>query len=643
MTIMFKRIFSFLVLALIFISSGFTQNLKITELRADINRYGKTSDTSLVNLLNSISGEYVFSKPDSTIFFSQKSRLLAKNINYPLGEVRAIANIARAYYVKGSYDLSLTYTLQAKSASEKINDKFGLASVSNNIGLIHLTQNKIQEAIKDFLTALDLAVEARNINTQATAYINLGIAYSELNQLDIALKYLGTGLEYCRKYKLHTYVVMIMNHTAETHYKIKQYDKAIDYYLSVLNYKEYQSDWENSFAYSGIARVELERGNQTLTIENAKKALYYAERVNAKFDISRALQILSEGYAKAGDYRNAFKYLELEKAYSDSLFSEAREKEINRLNLEQKSDENVKLQKLINQNKKQILINELIIKIVAGLAVFLLALTILTFRYYRQKSRLNKILAEKSEEMEAQNELIRNQNHQLEHLNKTKDQLFSIIGHDLRGPFANMMQLMEMMRVGSISESEVRSFMDDFYEEVGDMSYMLDNLITWAGSQQRGIKPRPVNVILYDEVDILLRMFKNQIKDKEISLTHMQIADSKVFADRDHVLIIIRNLIANAIKFTPSGCSISVFYSLKADKLAIHIKDSGIGMSSEKLGRLFIDAGKEISTYGTNNEKGIGIGLLLVKQFADENGIEIEVYSEERRGTEFVLSFKRNE
>lgn len=637
---MFKRIFSFSVLAFILINDGFTQNLKITELRADINRYGKTSDTGLVNLLNSISGEYVFFKPDSTIFFSQKSRLLAKTINYPLGEVRAIANLARAYYVKGSYDLSLTYTLQAKNNSEKINDKFGLAFTSNNIGLIHLTQNKTQEAIKDFLTALDLALESRNINTQASAYINLGIAYSGLNQLDTALKYLGTGLEHCRKYQLHNYAVMILNHMAENYYKIKQYDKAIDYYLSVLNYEEYQSDWESSFAYSGIARVELRRGNQALAIENAKKALYYAKRVNAKFDISRSLQILSEGYAKAGDYRNAFKYLELEKTYSDSLFSEAKEKEINRLNLEQKNEENVKLQRLIDQNKKQILINELIIKIVAGLAVFLLVLTILTFRYYWQKSRLNKILAEKSEEMEAQNELIRNQNIQLEYLNKTKDQLFSIIGHDLRGPFGNMLQLIDMMRSGSISEAEVRSFMDDFYEKVGDMSYMLENLIAWAGSQQQGIKPRPVNIVLYDEVNILLRIFKSQIKDKKIRLTHTEIADSKVFADRDHVLIIIRNLIANAIKFTPSGGNISVFYSLKTDKLAIHIKDSGIGMSSEKLKHLFIEAGKEISTYGTNNEKGIGIGLLLVKQFADENGIEIEVYSEEGQGTEFVLSFR---
>lgn len=369
--------------------------------------------------------------------------------------------------------------------------------------------------------------------------------------------------------------------------------------------------------------------------------MYYAKKVNAKFDISRSYQILSQTYAKAGDYKNAFKYLELEKIYSDSLFNEAKEKEINRLNLEQKNEENTKLQKLIDQNKRQIRINELIIKIVAGLAVFLLILTILAFRYYRQKSKLNKILSEKSGEMEIQNELIRNQNVQLEHLNRTKDQLFSIIGHDLRGPFGNMLQLMDLMRDGSISEEEMKGFLDDFYENLSDMSYMVDNLIVWAGSQQRGIKSRPVNMVLYDEVNNLLKVFTNQIRDKKIKLIHSAVDASNILADQNHVLIIIRNLIANAVKFTPSGGSISIFYSIKADKLAIHIKDSGIGMSSEKLGRLFIDAGREISTYGTNNEKGIGIGLMLVKQFADENGIEIEVYSEEQRGTEFILKFKR--
>ncbi|WP_276360393.1 ATP-binding protein [Daejeonella sp. H1SJ63] len=638
---MLERLFCFLLLNLGFIYSGFPQSSIIAKLRAEFNNYPGTSDTGLVNILNSLSTEYTFVKPDSTIYFAGKSRQIAHSINFSLGEVRAIANLAKAYYVKGSYDLSLSYTLRAKSISEKINDKFGLAFVYNNIGLIHLTQNKVRDGIKVLLTALNLAIDSKNINIQAAVYLNLGIAYAEIKQHAIALKYLEIGLDHSKKHKLHTYAVMILNRLAENYYKIKQFEKAIEYYQYVLSYQDFRSDWEHSFAYSGIARIELERGNSAVSIGHAKKALHYAKLVNAKYDISRSLQILYAAYAEAGDYKNAFESLELEKLYRDSLFNEAKEKEINRLNLEQKIAENRKLLKLIDQNKEQIRINELIIRIVAGLAVFLLILTILVFRYYRQKSKLNMILVEKSEQMEIQNELIRDQNMQLGHLNKTKDQLFSIIGHDLRSPFGNMLQLMDLMRSGIISEEELRGFLDDFYEKVSDMSYMLDNLVSWAGSQQQGIKPRPVNIILYDQVEPLLKMFKSQIKEKRIKLIHTGIADTHVYGDPDHVLIIIRNLLVNAIKFTPAGGSISISYSSGAGSLSIHIKDSGVGMSSEKIRWLFKAAGKEISTHGTDNEKGTGIGLLLVKQFADENGIGIEVCSEEQKGTEFVLHFKR--
>lgn len=205
-----------------------------------------------------------------------------------------------------------------------------------------------------------------------------------------------------------------------------------------------------------------------------------------------------------------------------------------------------------------------------------------------------------------------------------------------------MLQLMEMMREGSISEEELKGFMNDFYEKVHDMSYMLDNLIAWAGSQQQGLKSAPENISLNDQVESLLRLFKSQIQEKSINMIHNQEVDTTVFADPDHVLIILRNLIANAIKFTPFGGMITVSYEAGKDELVMHIKDSGIGISPEKLRRLFRETGKNITSYGTNDEKGIGIGLMLVKQFADENNIEIEVNSVEGKGTEFVLRFKRN-
>lgn len=640
---MIKQILLFLVFNLMFLSIGFPQQTVIGKLRQKLNDNSASSDTGTVNLMNSLSAEYLYVNPDSVVVFAEKALKLAQAINYPLGEATAIGSLAKAYYVKGSYDLSLKYALDANRASEKINDLWGMAYSFNGIGLIHLTQNKFEEANGDFLKALNLAKRLKNTKLQATLYLNLGISAAENKRPKMALKYLNLGLDLCRKNNIDHYETMILNRIAETYSDENQYDSAMAHYLLVLKKKPIKNDWEYSFAHSGIARIQLEKGLVADAIENAKLALQYAQRINAKFDISRSLKVLHAAYAKINDFRNAYKFLEMEKLYSDSLFNESKEKEINGLNLGKKQSENIALQKLIDQNKKQIQINENIIKIMAGLAVFLLILSILVFRFYRQKSTLNKVLQIKSEEMVRQNELIRSQNTQLDRLNKTKDQLFAVIGHDLRGPFGNILQVMNLIKSGSIDDKEMSFFLDKFYETISDTSYMLDNLVSWASNQQQGIKTIPKNLVLHNHIDQVIRMFKTQFKEKQIELIHEKEIDTGVLADPDHLLIMIRNLIANAVKFTSAGGCIRIFYSVDGDKLAIHVKDSGIGMSLEKINKLFKVAGKEISSYGTKNEKGIGIGLLLVKQFVDENDAKIKIESEEGKGTEFIISFKRSD
>lgn len=636
-----KRFLCFLVFKLAFLPVGFSQESATGVLRLKILNYPSSPDTGLVNLLNSISTEYMLVKPDSMIYFSNQSIQIARKIKYHLGEARAIGNMAKAYYVKGSYDLSLKHAISAKSATEKINDRLGLAYALNSIGLIRLTQNKSAEAIQDFLKALKLAIEINNVKLQASVYINLGLAYTEYNRPDIALKYLGIGLEHCKKYSLDSYSAMLLNRMAETYYSLKKYEKAMEHYRLVLSKPEYKNSWEYSLAYSGIARIQLERGLSAEAIDNAEKALLYARQVNAKYDISRALKILYAAHQKRNDYSNAFKYLELEKLYSDSLFNEAKEKEINRLNLQLKQAENIQLQKLNEQNREQLKFIRKVTILIAALALFLLIKTILIFRFSRQKSKLNHDLKVKSQAVEEQNKLILKQNVQLETLNQTKDQLFSIIGHDLRAPFGSILKAMEMMREGAMSETELKFFLDGFYEKLRETSDMLDNLVTWASSQQLGIKVRPVNIDLSKQADEILSIYDILLKEKNIELKHVQSPDTKVFADPDHVRIIIQNLIANAIKFTPQYGNISIFYSSDADRIAIHIKDSGIGISAEKISKLFNLGGKEISTYGTKNEKGIGIGLLLVKKFADENAALISIVSKEGEGSDFTVSFSR--
>jgi signal transduction histidine kinase len=634
-----KFFFCFFFFSLAFSPLGFTQESEIRALKEKIQNYPSDSDSTYVNLLNSLSMEYMLIKPDSMIYFANKSLKISRAIKYSLGEVRAIGNKAKAYYVKGSYDLSLRHAISAKNLAEKINDKLGIAYAFNSIGLIHLTQNEIEEALQDFEKSLKLAVELNNVKLLATLYLNLGISNADNKQPDIALKYLKVGIEHSRKYNLNTYTAMLLNRIAETYYVSQQYENALTNYQLVLGKKEYESDWEYSMAYSGIARIQNERGQTTEAIANATKALDHAKKVNAKYDISRALKILHSAYESQNDYENAFKYLKLEKLYSDSLFNEAKEKEINRLYLKLKQTENIQLQKLNSKNKDQLSFIRIVTIVISALALFLLITTILILKFSKQKNNLNHVLNLKSQAVEEQNQLILKQNAELESLNQTKDQLFSIIGHDLRAPFGSIIKAMEMMREGSLSDKDLKIFLDGFYEKLMETSDMLDNLVVWASSQQLGINFRPVKIELHKQTEEILKMYNFLLVEKNIEIKHSYSSETIAFADPDHVRIIVQNLIANAIKFTPQDGEIAIFYSSDADYLSIHIKDSGIGISADKISKLFNLAGKEISTYGTKNEKGIGIGLLLVKKFADENGALINIESEEGQGSEFRVSF----
>lgn len=636
-----KFFFCFFFFSIAFSLVGFTQESEIGSLRVKIQNYPTTSDTTYVNLLNSLSMEYMLVKPDSVIYFADRSLQIARAIKYPLGEVRAIGNKAKAYYVKGSYDHSLRYAILAKNLAERINDKLGMAYAFNSIGLIHLTQNKTEEALQDFEKSLKLAVELNNVKLQATLYLNLGISNADNKQPEIALKYLKAGIDHSKKYNLYTYTAMLLNRIAETYYFSKQFENALKNYRLVLSNKQYESDWEYSMAYSGIARIQNDQGRTAEAIANATKALDYARKVNAKYDISSALKILHSAYERQNDYSNAYKYLKLEKLYSDSLFNEAKEKEINRINLKLKQTENIQLRKLNSKNKEQLSFIRIVTAVISALALFLLITTILIFKFSKQKNNLNHVLSLKSQAVEEQNQLILKQNAELESLNQTKDQLFSIIGHDLRAPFGSIIKAMEMMREGNLSDKDLKIFLDGFYEKLMETSDMLDNLVVWASSQQLGISTRPIITDLYKQTEEILKMYSFLLAEKNTELKHSSLSETLAFADPDHVRIIIQNLIANAIKFTPQDGKVAIFYSSDADYLHLHIKDSGIGISPDKISKLFNLSGKQISTYGTKNEKGIGIGLLLVKKFAEENRAMINVESKEGEGSEFRVSFQR--
>lgn len=228
---------------------------------------------------------------------------------------------------------------------------------------------------------------------------------------------------------------------------------------------------------------------------------------------------------------------------------------------------------------------------------------------------------------------------QLKELNSTKDKLFSIIAHDLRSPFNNILGFTELLleNINVINISDTKKYLNIIYSSAGSTLNLLDNLLNWAKSQTGKIRFHPKKIIFSDIITDVLNLEKSIAKAKHITLKQYIPKNIEVFADENMLKIIVRNLISNAIKFTNKGGEISISATIKNDYAEIIIADNGIGISKEKCQHFFVTSSIK-STKGTENEKGSGLGLILCKEFIKKNGGEIWVESEEGKGSDFKFT-----
>ncbi len=232
------------------------------------------------------------------------------------------------------------------------------------------------------------------------------------------------------------------------------------------------------------------------------------------------------------------------------------------------------------------------------------------------------------------------QNEELQRLNATKDKFFSIIAHDLRGPLGGFMSLAQIMaeELPNITLTEVQEIAMDLKNSSANLFRLLENLLSWARVQQGQIPFEPEFWELHPLVNESVEMIKETAKNKGIEIYNHIPAGLMVFADKNVLQTVVRNLVSNSIKFTNRGGKITL--SAKAGEgqnIQIAIMDTGIGMDKELIDKLFLLDAKK-GRKGTNGEPSTGLGLLLCKEFIEKHGGAIWVESEEGKGSRFSFT-----
>ncbi|MGM0507271.1 MAG: ligand-binding sensor domain-containing protein, partial [Bacteroidota bacterium] len=239
-------------------------------------------------------------------------------------------------------------------------------------------------------------------------------------------------------------------------------------------------------------------------------------------------------------------------------------------------------------------------------------------------------------------EIIQQRTNELQKANDAKDRLFSILAHDLNNVASGILGLTDLLKesVDQKDHDEVRMYSNYLFDTTGQLVGMLKNLLGWARSQTGQIENRPVYLKANERVKQAVLQERSRAVQKGIDLSMTIDPDLQIWADPDMLSVVLRNLIHNALKFTKSGGSVSVTAEEQTNHVRLSVSDTGVGMSEEVVRDLFENQ-KQMTTRGTDQENGTGLGISLCIDFVARMGGEVDVRSRPGEGTTISFTVPR--
>jgi signal transduction histidine kinase/ligand-binding sensor domain-containing protein len=260
-----------------------------------------------------------------------------------------------------------------------------------------------------------------------------------------------------------------------------------------------------------------------------------------------------------------------------------------------------------------------------------------------QKVHLRTLqIEEQNVEILQKNEELNKLNQALSALNATRDKFFSIIAHDLRNPFNTILGLSDLllMNFDKAGPEKIRKSVADIRDTAKHTFDLLQNLLIWARSQTGGIDFLPVSFNLSDQIVENIAIVKSQAEKKNIEVTYPDTGPVRVTGDIRMIDTVLRNLLTNAIKFTPQQGTVTVSVMEQDHQVEVTVRDTGIGIAPEHISRIFL-LDNRYSRKGTDKERGSGLGLILCQEFVEKHGGTIRVESEPENGSRFIFTLPK--
>ena len=607
---------AYLLLGLFFVSFNiFSQNQRIADSLLLLYENGQFETVEELEILHDIA--FNSTKPKERLNYSNKLIELSKGDSNFIWLHRGYQQRGNSYRLSGDYDKAINDMFQSAKYAKKANYFAGIGTAYTSIGDAY-SSNSNYKAIVEFRKlgdSLKLAI----------TLLNLGEGYYRQDKIDSAMTYLLESKEIFQQKNYEIGIAYALGNIGLVYAKLGMNDLAESHInQATAELEELGDKYPIAVYQTYMADIYRKKGDLNTALKYAKKSLEMAEEEGLKEQIRDASLKLSELYESSNNFQQAYLYQSQYLAYRDSINNESTIRKIADIRTEYEvSKKQAEVDTLNKEARTQNII-------LVGLLVILALLMVLI--YVRYKIYLLK--AKANQTLEKRNKLIENQRNQLDALNQTKDRFFSIVSHDLRGPVSSFQGVSELLKdmVEHKDYQQMESVTERLEKSARQLSLLLDNLLGWALGQQGQFPYRPEKLALADVFDSTLGVLENMALTKNQKLTYELDKELDIHADRDSTLAIFRNLIGNAIKFTPENGSIDFNAERDGNMVQLKVSDSGVGISKEKLTGIFNFEGNK-SSWGTRGEKGMGLGLILVHEFVDMNKGRITMDSEEGEGT----------
>jgi len=538
------------------------------------------------------------------------------------------------------YDKALSCFQRSLLLSTQLKDTIRICVSLSNIGLVYQNLKDYKTAMSNFEKILNLSTKINDKLNIAHALSDISNTYAKMDDYKMALKYHLKALAICKALNEKRGIAYITSDIGETYMKLHNLVMALKYYEDAyLLSKELGDKFLISSILCNIGDICISNKNYNKAKEYLDKAESISTEIENKGALRDVYESFSRYYSFQNDYKKALDYFKRFKNTNDSIYTKESSDKIAELevkfDLQEKENENEILRQKTEIQQlainKQIYLRNTFIYI----SIIITLLIIFVFYRYWLKQRANKLLSEK-------NEFINKQNNELDEISKMKDKIFAVIMHDLKNPFNTVVTLINFMESNyhTMQENQKYSGILSLKKSIFNVNEFLENLLDWLNSKENNLVLYKTNFDLRTTINSVLKLYKPRAEQKTIELqTHID-SSFFVFADERMIKTVLRNLIDNALKFTFDNGKVDINAVEDEDKIIVSITDTGVGIEDDDKDKIFkLDS--YYTTKGTEYEKGSGLGLILSKEFVEKNEGEIWFESKTDIGSTFYFTIKK--